>query len=201
MNTTKTRTFFPLVVLCSVLLLGVIGCSRTGTITGTVKYDGKPVAVGIIQFIPEKGKAISADIADGEYTAKGVAAGPCTVTVSTKVAEDTAKTLPKGDQVGPGITPGAGGGAGAGGGGKNAPNIEEKTKDKKPGMPGDAELKEKKTENERYKRLVPVPAKYGDPEEAKKNPDQNFTVKAGSNEFNLDLPKVESAGGQKPKKK
>ncbi len=68
-------------------------------------------------------------------------------------------------------------------------------------MPGDAELKEKKTENERYKRLVPVPAKYGDPEEAKKNPDQNFTVKAGSNEFNLDLPKVESAGGQKPKKK
>jgi len=194
MKPTKTSTLFPLAVLCSVLLLGVIGCSKTGTITGKVKYNGEPVAIGVIQFIPEKGKAVSANIADGEYKAERVPVGPCVVTVSTAEAERTARSLPKEQGAGPTVMPNQQGGT------KAAPDIQGKAKDKPqtPALPGGDQLKQNAGEKDLYKRLKPVPAKFGDPEEAKKNPKQNITVEAGKQEVNLDL-EGETTGPKKTK--
>src|SRR5205823_10761702 len=138
MNLRKNRTLLPLAVLSLVLLFGVIGCSKSGTVTGKVTYDGKVVAVGTIQFIPEggKGKAVIAEISKGEYKAEKVPPGPCTVTVSTSQQRDLWKTLKNksGAQAGL-VNPGGA-----------APNI---TKDKKavtPELPNSGQLEKEREE-------------------------------------------------------
>jgi len=192
MNLTKNRTLLPLAVLSLILLFGVIGCSKSGTVTGKVTYDGKPVIVGTIQFIPESGgkgaKAVIAEIAKGEYKAEKVPPGPCTITVSTSQQRDLWKTLKNPSGVGGGLNPSAGG--------QGAPNVTKDKKAIKPELPGEADATKQREEAwENIKDMIDVPPQYADPEKAKKTPSLNVTVQAGKQEIDIDLPKVE---GWKP---
>src|SRR5262245_33992763 len=114
MKATKLQTLRPLAILSLVLLLGVLGCSRSGTVTGKVTFGGQTVPVGTITFHPEKGKAVAVEIVEGEYTAEKVPAGPVTVTVSTALQRQSYNALKSqkdsGQSGGPGL-PGGGGGA------------------------------------------------------------------------------------------
>ncbi|MGL6072840.1 MAG: carboxypeptidase-like regulatory domain-containing protein [Fimbriiglobus sp.] len=78
-------------VLC--LALGLLaGCSSepaTGTVTGNVKYDGKPASGGTITFMAKSGGIPASAIinADGTYRAEGVPAGEVMVAVLSPVDE------------------------------------------------------------------------------------------------------------------
>ncbi len=52
-----------------------------GTIKGMVILKGEPVQQGTITFHPENGKAVEAEIKDGQYAAEGVSVGSHVVTV------------------------------------------------------------------------------------------------------------------------
>lgn len=69
----------------ALLVLAPLGCGRsTGTVTGTVSLEGKPLPAGQISFVPASGPAVSAPInKDGTYTASGVPTGEVKVTVET----------------------------------------------------------------------------------------------------------------------
>lgn len=54
---------------------------ETGSIVGKVIFEGKPVAKGKIAFHTTKGKPITVEIKDGDYSAKGVPVGEGRVTV------------------------------------------------------------------------------------------------------------------------
>jgi hypothetical protein len=200
MNPTKRRALLPLAALSLVLLLGVIGCSKTGKVTGNVTYAGEKVTAGTITFHPEKAgaKGVTVDIVDGKYTAPGVAAGSATVTVSTIEsrksfwAQEEARKK-GGGGVGPGgALPGTGGGQGGG----TAKDLSKKMKDQKtPEMPGKDEIEAKQNAAwDAIKDMIDVPEKYADP----KTSGMTFDIKTGSQEIDIDLPKVE---GFKPPKK
>src|SRR5262245_49665763 len=76
------------------------GGPKTEKVTGSVKYDGKPVPVGTVSFIPEKGQPVTADIEDGKYTA-AVPSGKFTVTVDTISTKKEKETLEEMIQKGP----------------------------------------------------------------------------------------------------
>jgi hypothetical protein len=67
-----------------VLLQLVAGCGRGwGEISGTVRYQGKPLPKGSITFYEEANQAVTSPIdADGKYTVPKVAAGKVKVTVT-----------------------------------------------------------------------------------------------------------------------
>lgn len=70
-------------VLSSLLALAA-GCgSRTGTVSGKVTYQKKPVTAGMVQFFPEgKGGDFSASIKeDGSYTISKLPPGPTKIVV------------------------------------------------------------------------------------------------------------------------
>jgi hypothetical protein len=137
--------------------------SKLGKVTGTVKYDGKPLPVGTINFIPEKGKPVPAEIEDGKYTAIGVPSGKVTVTVDT---------LPAKKEIG---------------------NLEETLKKGLPkppqGVPAPPDMenmvKMMKERLEKLKKMVEVPAVYADA----KTSGLSLTVEPGAKEFNIDLKK------------
>jgi hypothetical protein len=66
-----------------VLLQLVAGCGRGWSeISGTVRYQGKPLPKGSITFYDEANQAVSSPIdADGKYALRKVAAGKVKVTV------------------------------------------------------------------------------------------------------------------------
>jgi hypothetical protein len=72
-------------VVC--ILLALAGCgARTGTVSGTITYQDKPLGNGRVMFINQKdpSKASQALIQpDGSYTATNVPLGPATITVET----------------------------------------------------------------------------------------------------------------------
>lgn len=60
------------------------GCApATGTVSGTITINGKPLTAGQITFQSEVGNhdAFSAPITDGHYETGPIPAGPCKVTV------------------------------------------------------------------------------------------------------------------------
>ena len=66
--------------------LGTSGCGGSGTVSGTVSYNGKPLKGGNVLFVSPEGKrSTSATIQeDGSYTAPNIPAGPVTVCVETE---------------------------------------------------------------------------------------------------------------------
>jgi hypothetical protein len=80
--------------VCMAAITMVFGCGgesdgRSSNVSGSVTYNGAPVAVGTIQFRPastEGGPAGYADIVDGKYdttaTGKGVAGGSYIVVIN-----------------------------------------------------------------------------------------------------------------------
>jgi hypothetical protein len=68
-----------------VLVVLAAGCGpRFGDVSGTVKYQGKPVSGGTITFFDAANKTASSLIApDGSYAVKHVAAGQARITVVT----------------------------------------------------------------------------------------------------------------------
>jgi hypothetical protein len=64
-----------------VLLLLVVGCGpHTGTVSGSVTFNGATVSDGTVSFITA-GKVFSTEIRDGKYEVAGVPPGPAKVTV------------------------------------------------------------------------------------------------------------------------
>ena len=58
-------------VLVPALLAGCSGDNAVGTVSGEVTLDGRPLACGIIRFVPVDGKSPTADagITDGKFAA------------------------------------------------------------------------------------------------------------------------------------
>src|SRR5260370_42605851 len=74
--------------LVSLLVLTILGCTdgsrSTGTVTGTVSYQGKPLPSGKVSFFGPNDQVASAFIADdGSYEANKVPVGDVKVAVST----------------------------------------------------------------------------------------------------------------------
>jgi hypothetical protein len=159
--------------------------ARTGTITGKVTYDGKPVAVGIINIHPAKGIGVVAEIQKGKYTAEGVPPGPVIITVRTAEMRQLYTTLKKAREaggVGEVITqpPSKGG---------QPVDVNKKLKETKklPPLPGAKELAKKQEEAwANLKDMIDVPAKFADP----KTSGLTFTIKPGAQEVDLNIPKT-----------
>jgi hypothetical protein len=85
-------------------LLGLAGCDwrpPTGSIAGTVRFGGTPVAAGRITILCEGGNkpVFFADITDGGYSVAGAPVGAARVTVQVFAAQAStgkAPTLPGG---------------------------------------------------------------------------------------------------------
>ncbi|MFO0822580.1 MAG: hypothetical protein U0792_05575, partial [Gemmataceae bacterium] len=74
-----------IVFVCSlVVVLGCGGGADTGEVSGSVKFDGKPVEEGSISFIALEGNAPTAGgvIKGGKYTATKVPVGAAKVSIS-----------------------------------------------------------------------------------------------------------------------
>src|SRR5437867_840717 len=74
--------------LVPLLLLALFGCNdgrrATGTVTGTVSYQGKPLPTGKVSFYGPNDQVASAFIEeDGSYEAQSVPLGAVKVAVST----------------------------------------------------------------------------------------------------------------------
>jgi hypothetical protein len=73
------------ILLLLLAALAAAGCGPArGTVSGKVKYDGRPLTVGVntVTFHGEDGSVVSCVVeADGSYTLRNVPAGPARVTV------------------------------------------------------------------------------------------------------------------------
>jgi hypothetical protein len=67
-----------------VLVLVVAGCgTRTGNVSGTVKYQNKPLPGGSITFLSDSKNSVTATIdKDGKYSAPKVGVGQARVTIT-----------------------------------------------------------------------------------------------------------------------
>jgi hypothetical protein len=154
-------------VLAGLLLAGAVGCNKKGTVSGKVTYDGKPVLVGTVTFHTEKRQVVAAIDDNGVYTVTGVPLGEAKITVDTSTAEALRKA-PAGPPGGP-------------------PKDIKAPKDfqsqiEKEGGAANQQLKERA---ERARNTPDVPTAYTKPDTS----GVTLTVKAGSQEFNIDLPK------------
>jgi len=75
--------------------LGTIGCGGgTGTLSGKVYYDGKPLKGGNMTFICTGKPSISTKInEDGSYQTEGISAGPVKICVETESWNPRGKTM------------------------------------------------------------------------------------------------------------
>jgi hypothetical protein len=77
-------------LLCSlaVTLPLLAGCQRDGRVSGTVTYDGAPVAHGYITFHPvdDVTPPVGAEIVDGRYEVAQLPPGPRRVQITSKPA-------------------------------------------------------------------------------------------------------------------
>jgi hypothetical protein len=200
MNTTMKRSLPPLLVLSLVLLVGVIGCSKSGTVTGKVIYDGQPIPVGTVTFIPEDSskKAVQAEIDGGVFKAERVPPGPVTVTVSTKSQYSDYLRLKAAADKG---SFGPSGGGLVSAGGQGAKDVTKKDKGMMD-LPGQSGMEEgQKAMWEKIKDMVNIPELYGDEKSAVS--EQKFTIKTGSQEIEINLPKAadpkKPGQGQRPR--
>lgn len=86
-------------IAARVVVLALASCSwtaPTGVVTGTVRFDGKPVAAGRITFLCEGGgkPVFFADITDGAYRIERAPVGGARVTVQTFAAQSSTGTVP-----------------------------------------------------------------------------------------------------------
>jgi hypothetical protein len=67
------------------LMVGAAGCGRTGTVSGTVKYKGQLLPLGLVVFYNSDNKQVASAAInpDGTYTAEKVPAGQVKITVTT----------------------------------------------------------------------------------------------------------------------
>jgi hypothetical protein len=67
------------------LLLGLLaGCQGTGSMSGKVKFQGKPLVYGTVLLIGSDNKSVQAPIQkDGQYDASGLAPGEIKVAVNS----------------------------------------------------------------------------------------------------------------------
>src|SRR5437660_1764669 len=65
------------------------GCAGSGTITGKVTYQGRPLTGGTVQFTSTKGRGTrTVQIGeDGSYTIPNMPTGPVKIAVETKSAQ------------------------------------------------------------------------------------------------------------------
>jgi hypothetical protein len=116
----------------------VAGCGgSTGTVTGSVTYQGRPLKGGTVMFTPAGGGTSPVAVIineDGSYTAEKVPVGEATITVDTAF-----------------LRPPPGGGMG--GSPKYEPPKEAQGSNYKP--PSDL--------GANARRYVPIPAKYANP--------------------------------------
>ncbi len=80
------------------LAIGVVGCSSSGgpnyaNVSGTVMYDGKPLAKGQITFATDGRAPSVADIVDGKYTGQAMI-GSNKVSIAAFRKGAKARTLP-----------------------------------------------------------------------------------------------------------
>ena len=78
------KRHLPLLAVCAAVLAS--GCGgRRGTVSGEVRYNGKPLPSGTITFLAHSGetKVVTAEIVDGRYVAQNVGVGPAKVAVAT----------------------------------------------------------------------------------------------------------------------
>jgi hypothetical protein len=145
-----------------------------------VRYNGQNLKGGTVSFIPKEGGAYTAAIGeDGTYTAVSLPAGEMTVTVSTQLLNPNVEK----QQYGPGKA------------GKAAPRrgqtpskamvAKEKSAIAKQNeqMAKALGLKITPDATEKSARYVPIPAKYGKPDETP----LKVTLESGSNQHDLDL--------------
>lgn len=77
----KHKIFF---LLAGVLALAGTGCGRTGAISGTVTYKGKPLPGGIVAFLGQKNTVLISQIKpDGSYLIENIPVGEAQITVET----------------------------------------------------------------------------------------------------------------------
>jgi hypothetical protein len=81
----------PLLLLILPLATGC-GGQATGTVSGTVTYQGKPLSSGFVTFVMEKGSPpLSSEIqSDGSYRMVNVPVGPVKIGVRPKIQPETA---------------------------------------------------------------------------------------------------------------
>ncbi len=98
-------------IVAVTMLLSFIGCSRiapTGSVTGTVRFAGKPVVAGRLTLLCEGGgePVFFADISDGVYRLAKAPVGRAKVTVQAFAAETSNNvSSPVSDTALPGGTP------------------------------------------------------------------------------------------------
>jgi len=85
--------------IAALVVVALAGCfwkAPTGIVTGSVRFDGKPVAAGRITFLCEsEGKPVFfADITDGAYRVERAPVGGARVTVQTFGAASSAGNVP-----------------------------------------------------------------------------------------------------------
>jgi hypothetical protein len=75
-----------LLILAALATFAASGCGRgTGSITGEVKYNGRPLPIGDIAFLSQEGdqQVRHADIIDGKYSIPSIEVGHAKVVVTT----------------------------------------------------------------------------------------------------------------------
>lgn len=70
---------------CILALLSLTACGKsesTGTVTGTIKSQGKPIPRGLITFLPEKGEPWNCAIIDGKFDSGPIPTGPYQIIIA-----------------------------------------------------------------------------------------------------------------------
>jgi|SRR5579884_79280 len=84
----NTRRLVSLCLLLFPLSALTLGCSREGTVSGTVSYKGERLNRGTVTFFPEKGSGTYQSVIgnDGTYSISKLPPGPAKVAVSVPAA-------------------------------------------------------------------------------------------------------------------
>lgn len=102
-----------LLTLVAAGLLAAAGCSQSAVVSGSVSYEGQPVANGAISFLPEDGRgpACGGSITDGHFRVDKIPPGRKTVQIvgvkavpfarsSEEMARTAKEAAKKGDTTG-----------------------------------------------------------------------------------------------------